>query len=121
MLHVPQLAAEPDGYTLYIPTITTFVIMPEVQTKLPFDMGRDFVHIGFVAETPMMIGVSPALGVNSLQEFIAVTQTSARRAVLCREQSWIAAPPHRRNVSQSNRRKRHVRPVSGRGRWPARP
>ena len=58
--------AEPDGYTLYIPTITSFVIMPEVQTKLPFDMGRDFVHIGFVAETPMMIGVSPALGVNSL-------------------------------------------------------
>ena len=65
--------AEPDGYTLYIPTITSFVIMPEVQTKLPFDMGRDFVHIGFVAETPMMIGVSPALGVNSLQEFIAFT------------------------------------------------
>ena len=65
--------AEPDGYTLYIPTITSFVIMPEVQTKLPFDMGRDFVHIGFVAETPMMIGVSPALGVSSLQEFIAFT------------------------------------------------
>jgi tripartite-type tricarboxylate transporter receptor subunit TctC len=67
-------AAEPDGYTLYIPTITAFVIMPEVQAKLPFDMGRDFVHIGFVAETPMMIGVSPALGVNSLQEFIAVAK-----------------------------------------------
>ena len=64
------VAAEPDGYTLYMPTITTFVIMPEVQTKLPFDMGRDFVHIGLVAETPMMIGVSPALGVSSLHEFM---------------------------------------------------
>jgi len=63
-------AAEPDGYTLYIPTITTFVIMPEIQAKLPFDMARDFVQIGFVAETPMMIGVSPALGVKTLREFI---------------------------------------------------
>src|SRR5215218_11076761 len=35
-------AAEPDGYTLYIPTITTFVIMPELQRDLPIDMGRDF-------------------------------------------------------------------------------
>ena len=67
-------AAEPDGYTLYIPTITSFVIMPEVQAKLPFDMVRDFAHIGFVAETPMMIGISPALGVNSLQEFIALAK-----------------------------------------------
>lgn len=66
--------AEPDGHTLYIPTITSFVILPEVQTRLPFDMGRDFVHIGFVAETPMMIGVSPALGVSSLQELIDVTK-----------------------------------------------
>lgn len=66
--------AEPDGYTLYIPTITSFVIMPEVQTKLPFDMGRDFVHIGFIAETPMMIGVSQALGVNTLQELIAIAK-----------------------------------------------
>jgi tripartite-type tricarboxylate transporter receptor subunit TctC len=66
--------AEPDGYTLYIPTITSFVIMPEVQHKLPFDMVRDFVPIGFVAETPMMIGVSPALGVTTLQDFISVAK-----------------------------------------------
>jgi tripartite-type tricarboxylate transporter receptor subunit TctC len=63
-------AAEPDGHELYIPTITSFVIMPEVQAKLSFDMVRDFAQIGFIAETPMMIGVSPVLGVNSLQEFL---------------------------------------------------
>jgi tripartite-type tricarboxylate transporter receptor subunit TctC len=67
-------SAKPDGYTLYIPTITSFVIMPEVQHKLPFDMVRDFVQIGFVAETPMMIGVSPALGVTTLQDFISVAK-----------------------------------------------
>ena len=66
--------AEADGYTLYIPTITSFVIMPEVQRKLPFDMMRDFTHIGLVAETPMMIGVSPALGVADLNAFIELSR-----------------------------------------------
>lgn len=67
-------AAEPDGYTLYIPTITTFVIMPEVQRDLPIDMNRDFVHIGFVAETPMMFATSPAIASGSLSEFVALTR-----------------------------------------------
>jgi tripartite-type tricarboxylate transporter receptor subunit TctC len=67
-------AAEPDGYTLYIPTITSFVIMPEVQRQLAYDMVQDFSQIGLVAETPMMIGVSPALGVDSLQTFIALSK-----------------------------------------------
>ena len=66
--------ADPDGYTLYIPTVTSFVIMPEVQRKLPFDMMRDFTQIGFVAETPMMIGVSPALRVGTLKAFIELSQ-----------------------------------------------
>ena len=70
-------AADPDGYTLYIPTVTSFVIMPEVQRKLPFDMMRDFTQIGFVAETPMMIGVSPAMGVGTLKAFIELSQKRA--------------------------------------------
>jgi tripartite-type tricarboxylate transporter receptor subunit TctC len=69
-------AAEPDGYTLYLPTITSYVIMPEVQPKLPFDIVSDFTQIGFVADTPMMIGVSPALGVHTLQAFVALTKSS---------------------------------------------
>ena len=64
--------ADADGYTLYLPTITTFVIMPEIQKALPFDLDRDFTPIGFVAETPMMIAVSPSLGVRSLPELIAL-------------------------------------------------
>ena len=70
-------AADPDGYTLYIPTVTSFVIMPGVQRKLPFDMMRDFTQIGFVAETPMMIGVSPAMGVGTLKAFIELSQKRA--------------------------------------------
>jgi tripartite-type tricarboxylate transporter receptor subunit TctC len=67
-------AAEPDGFTLYIPTITTFVIMPELQPDLPIDMNRDFVHIGLVAETPMMFATSPAIAAGSLSDFVALTR-----------------------------------------------
>jgi tripartite-type tricarboxylate transporter receptor subunit TctC len=42
--------------------------------KLPFDAARDFVPIGFVSEQPMLVGVSPTLGVNSLPELIAVAK-----------------------------------------------
>ena len=66
--------AERDGYTLYAPTITSFVIMPEIQPKLPFDMERDFARVGLLAETPMMIAVSPALGVRSLSELISLAK-----------------------------------------------
>jgi tripartite-type tricarboxylate transporter receptor subunit TctC len=67
-------AAEPDGYTLYAPTITTFVILPEMHDTLPFDLERDFAPVGLVAETPMMIAVAPALGVKSLPELIAAAK-----------------------------------------------
>src|SRR6188472_2206659 len=67
-------SAERDGYTLYAPTITTFVILPEIQPTLPFDLERDFARVGLLAETPMMIAVSPALGVRSLPELIALAK-----------------------------------------------
>jgi tripartite-type tricarboxylate transporter receptor subunit TctC len=67
--------AEADGYTLYVATITTFVIMPEIQRTLPFDLERDFAKVGFVAETPMMIAVSPSLGLRSLPDLIALAKS----------------------------------------------
>src|SRR5437016_11728111 len=56
-------AAQPDGYTLYMPTSTALVILPETQPKLPVDFERDFVAIGLVSQSPMIIAVTPALGV----------------------------------------------------------
>jgi tripartite-type tricarboxylate transporter receptor subunit TctC len=68
-------SADPDGYTLYVPTITTFVIMPEIQSSLPFDLDRDFVPVGFFAETPMMIAAAPSLGVRSLRDLLSVAKS----------------------------------------------
>ena len=67
-------SAEHDGYTLYVPTITTFVILPEMHEKLPADPGRDFVAIGLVAQTPMLIAAARALGVSTLTELVAAAR-----------------------------------------------
>src|SRR5712691_1060877 len=64
-------AAPPDGYTLYMPATSAFVVMPEMLPNLPFDLERDFARIGFVGEQPMVFAVAPALGVHSLAELIA--------------------------------------------------
>jgi tripartite-type tricarboxylate transporter receptor subunit TctC len=62
--------AEPDGYTLYLPTTTSFVILPELHDRLTVDIDQQFTPIGIVADIPMVIGVSPSLGVRSLPELI---------------------------------------------------
>jgi tripartite-type tricarboxylate transporter receptor subunit TctC len=60
-----------DGSTLYMSVASNFVLLPEMQAALPFNVARDFVPIGFVGEQPLVITASPALGVNTLPELIA--------------------------------------------------
>ena len=62
----------PDGYTLFLSLFSNYITLPE--WKLPFDVARDFAPIGLVSEQPMLVGVTPTLGVNSLQELIAVAK-----------------------------------------------
>jgi tripartite-type tricarboxylate transporter receptor subunit TctC len=67
-------AAQPDGYTLYMPTSTALVILPETQSNLLVDFERDFVPIGLISQSPMIVAVSPALGVDTLEQFIALAR-----------------------------------------------
>jgi tripartite-type tricarboxylate transporter receptor subunit TctC len=63
--------AAPDGYTLYMPVLSTFVALPTVAPNLPLKLPRDFLPIGYTAENPMFIAVNPALGISTLPELIA--------------------------------------------------
>jgi tripartite-type tricarboxylate transporter receptor subunit TctC len=66
--------APPDGHTLYFSLASNYVALPEMQAALPFDVGRDFVPVGYIGEHPMVIAVSPALGVATLPELIALAK-----------------------------------------------
>jgi len=68
-----RIAAEaaPDGYTLFMPVLSTFVSLPRVAPNVPIQLPREFTAIGFTAENPMFVAVTPALGVTSLPQLIA--------------------------------------------------
>jgi tripartite-type tricarboxylate transporter receptor subunit TctC len=66
--------AAPDGYTLYMPALSTFVAQPTVAPNLPVKLPRDFLPIGYTAENPMFFAVNPALGISTLPELIAAAK-----------------------------------------------
>ena len=63
-----------DGYTLFMPALSTFVATSSVAPNLPLKLPRDFLPIGFTAENPMFIAVNPALGVSTLPQLIALAK-----------------------------------------------
>jgi tripartite-type tricarboxylate transporter receptor subunit TctC len=66
--------AAPDGYTLYMPSLASFVAPAKVAANVPLQLPRDFLPIGFTAENPMFVAVNPALGVNTLPQLIALSK-----------------------------------------------
>jgi tripartite-type tricarboxylate transporter receptor subunit TctC len=62
--------AAPDGYTLYAPTLSLFLAVPGKAPNLPLMVPRDFTAVGFGFEQLLAIGVSPKLGIKTLQELI---------------------------------------------------
>jgi tripartite-type tricarboxylate transporter receptor subunit TctC len=71
-----RAAAEtaPDGYTLYMPSLASFVAPAKAAPNVPLRLPRDFLPIGFTAENPMFVAVNPTLGVNTLPELIALSK-----------------------------------------------
>jgi tripartite-type tricarboxylate transporter receptor subunit TctC len=66
--------AAPDGYTLFMPSLASFIAGPGIAPNVPIMLPRDFLPIGFTAENPMFVAVSPSLGVATLPELIALAK-----------------------------------------------
>lgn len=63
----------PDGYTLLV-VPTAFAILPYVYKNLTYDTRIDFAPISLIGETATVMVVSPALGVSTVREFIALAK-----------------------------------------------
>ncbi len=61
--------ANPDGHTLLVVT-TAFTALPAVRQNLPYDPLGDFSPMLTIGYTPLVMAVSPALGINSLDKFV---------------------------------------------------
>ena len=68
-------AATPDGYTLFIAALSTFVAAPGAAPNLPIQVPRDFAPVGYFGGAPMFITVAAGLGVKTLPELIALAKT----------------------------------------------
>lgn len=61
--------APPDGHTLLL-AIPSNVTNAFAYSKLPYDPRKDFTPVSMIASAPLVLTVTPELGVNSLKELI---------------------------------------------------
>ena len=62
--------AAPDGYTLLLCADAQIVIGPHLYAHMPIDTLKDLDPVATLVNTQMVLSVSPALPVKSLQEFV---------------------------------------------------
>ncbi len=65
----------PDGYTIMVGTASTFAVAPGLYKRIAYDPTKDFSPVMLFATVPFVLVVNPALGVNSVQELIALAKS----------------------------------------------
>jgi tripartite-type tricarboxylate transporter receptor subunit TctC len=71
-----EIAAKspPDGYTLFLTTISTHGINPSLYGKLAFDPIRDFAPVILLATNPNMLVVHPSMPARTVKELVALAR-----------------------------------------------
>ena len=68
--------APPDGHTLLI-VPTTFTVNAALNSKLNFDLERDFEPIAVLVKNPLLFAVNAKVPAQSLKEFVALAKAKA--------------------------------------------
>jgi tripartite-type tricarboxylate transporter receptor subunit TctC len=63
--------AAADGYTLFMPALSSFVALPGAADNLPIRLPRDFTPIGYLGGAPLFITAANWLDVKTLPDLIA--------------------------------------------------
>jgi tripartite-type tricarboxylate transporter receptor subunit TctC len=64
----------PDGLTLLLGTIGTQAVNPSLVRDIGYDPVRDFAPISAYVQTPVVLGVRPALGIAGVTELVALAK-----------------------------------------------
>ncbi len=72
-------AAEPDGHTLLIGSVTTMVTGPLLARNLGYEPLKDFVPVAMLASTPFALVVAPKLPIRTLEDLIAFARADPGR------------------------------------------
>ncbi len=65
----------PDGYNLFLTTISTHGINPTLYASLPFDPVKDFAPITLSASSPNVMVVHPSMPVKTLKQLVAFAKS----------------------------------------------
>ena len=66
--------APPDGYTVLVSSHTTFAIVPNLRTKMPYDVVRDLDAVALLATQPFVLVVHPSLPAQNMKQLIALAK-----------------------------------------------
>lgn len=66
--------AVPDGYTILITSHTTYALIPNLRSKLPYDPQRDFEPVSLLATQSFALAVHPSLPASSVKQVIALAK-----------------------------------------------
>lgn len=64
----------PDGYTLLFAPASSMTASPQAMPKAPYNVLTDFAPVNLVGETPLLLAVRPALGVNNVKDLLQLSQ-----------------------------------------------
>jgi len=66
--------AQPDGYTLLVPSGSILTVNPHIYKDMGFDPQKDLVPITNLASGPMIVVVNPNVPARNLKELIALAK-----------------------------------------------
>jgi tripartite-type tricarboxylate transporter receptor subunit TctC len=84
--------AQPDGHTLLLGSVGTMVFAPATYTKLPYDVLRDFEHVGLWVTFPLALVVPTSSPATNLK--VLVEQARAKPGGLRYGSQGIGASAH---------------------------
>lgn len=109
--------AAPDGYTLFMATLSSQAINPHLYQKLNFDPLASFAPIMLVAKYPLLLVVPPQLGIGSVSELVAFARANPGKVFYA--SSGNGSPAHLAGEIFKNLTATDVRHVPYRGGAPA--
>ena len=73
--------AQPDGYTLGLPSLTAHAGNATLNAKLPYDSVNDFLPLTFAGQSPLVLVVNPSNPAQSVQDLISRAQAQSRSII----------------------------------------
>lgn len=82
----------PDGNTLFVATLGTHALAPQMRADLPYHAVRDFTPVSLLTQSPMLLACHPELPVHDVASLI--THARAHAGELAYGTSAIGGAPH---------------------------